>query len=184
MTPTATQTATPGPTATPTATARVEVALDPAYKAVEEWEIFTLDIVLRASVQAVDGAEVYLDFDPDLLQVVDEAGNPVSQIIPAPALDTELVNQVDNAAGQINYAAARIVGPYPTGTFVLATVRFRAKAETAGTWVLFHRGGDRDTRVAYAGQLVHGPITDGLVVITEVPGIPAIYLPLLLSAPE
>ncbi len=71
------------------------------------------------------------------MEVVDEAGNPTSSIIAGTAFNNHLVNAVDNVAGHIDYADGQLGGSPLTGSFTLATIRFRAKAESSGTAVFF-----------------------------------------------
>ena len=82
------------------------------------------------------GADVRLSFDPAVLEVVDaDAGEPGIQIenggFLVPPLYTAL-NEADNAAGTIKYAATQL-NPTPpaNGCGILAIVTFRAK--TAGS---------------------------------------------------
>jgi hypothetical protein len=147
----------------------VEVAVEPAFKSVQPDQIFTLNVVIRAGNQPIDGAQAYLDFDPTDLLVVDLAGNPTNQIIAGTALDLLIQNTVDNGAGQINFAAGKIGGPFPTGTFTLATIRFKALGESAGSWVTFHRNTPRDTKVVFTSNLLLEQTTDGVVVISAQP---------------
>jgi len=183
---TATPTATPGPSATPTATPTggVEIAIEPVYRLVEAGSILTVDLVIRSGEQPVDGAQAFLDFDPAYLMVVDAAGDPTDSVAPGTALDQILQNVVDNSAGRISYAAGRLFGPSPSGEFVLATIRLKAKAATEGTWLLFHRGAPRDTQVVYDTAPILSRITDGLIVIVPQPWPYRVRLPLLLRPAE
>lgn len=182
-----TPTATPGPSATPTATPTggVEIAVEPVYRLVEAGSIFTVDLVICSGAQPVDGAQAFLDFDPAYLTVVDAAGNPADSVISGTALAWELQNHVDNALGHIDYASGAEAGhPAPSGEFVLATVRLKAKAATDGTWLLFHRGAPRDTKVVYDTASILSRITDGLIVIAPEPWPYRVRLPLILRPAE
>ena len=62
--------------------------------------------------QPFDTVQVYLDFDPALLQCVDAAGNPITETVPiSPTL--VLQNEVDNSNGQVNYVARVAFGEPP-----------------------------------------------------------------------
>ena len=65
----------------------VVVNFNPQNTAAAKDQIFTVDIQIVAGPQQVDGAEVHVDFDPLYLQVVDVAGNPVSEIQAGTALE-------------------------------------------------------------------------------------------------
>ena len=93
----------------------------------------------------VDAAQVYLDFDADLLQVVKLTGSS--------ALAEELQSNHDNTLGQVNYAAGTLGAPI-TSSFQLLVVQFRAVAQTGpgGTTIGFASLlNPRQTKVVTAG---------------------------------
>jgi hypothetical protein len=103
-------------------------------------DVFRMDIVV-SDVANLYGAEVYLTFDPTMLEVVDASGDPTFEIEPGPFLDPALglvgLNSADNVGGFIDYAVSlRDPAPPAFGTGVLATVYFRPKA-TGTTTVQF-----------------------------------------------
>ncbi|MEI8083833.1 MAG: cohesin domain-containing protein, partial [Actinomycetes bacterium] len=146
-TPTATRTATRTPTATPTVTltptrtppsSSVRLYINPTTATADVGGVFTLDVMVDAGAQPVNSAELYLTFNPALLQVVDASGNIVTTVeADLGALNTVLINGADNSTGQIRYDAGKLSGTSPTGTFRVATLRFKALAETAGTSVSY-----------------------------------------------
>jgi PKD repeat protein len=87
--------------------------------------IFSLDIRGDSGERAVDAAEVHLAFDPALLEVVG--------VTPYLPWATPVLNEYDNAAGVLAYAAGNFSGKAVEGSFVLATVHFRARAEGRAT---------------------------------------------------
>ncbi len=133
-TPTQTSSPTPPPTVTPTATtgpgAGVSLVIVPANITVGVNAIFCLDAQAQAGIQPVDTAELHLRFDPAIFRVVDANGNPGNQVTPGTALPTVLENRVDNAIGTIDFTATKLGGSV-TGTFTLATMCFKALAETS-----------------------------------------------------
>jgi len=161
-------------------TGTVTIAIDPASKAASVGEVFTLDIKIQAGSQPVDGAAAYIDFNPTYLVVVDASGNPATEIIPGSTLATIMQNNVDNNQGKIDYAAGLLVGATPSGGFTLATIRFKAKAETAGTPLVFVSTPPRKTNVVYQGNSVLGSLVNGNVTISASPQR-FLYLPLLLK---
>lgn len=112
------------------------VQLVVASKSAAPGTIFELPVQILAGGNTVDAAEMRLAFDPSVLQVVDAAGNPTTVISMGSSLGTALRNTVDNSTGAIRYAAGATFGGAPaSGTFTLATIRFRAVALSAGTTV-------------------------------------------------
>ena len=147
----------------------VTIAISPASGTVTVGEVFTLDIQIEASSQPVDTGAAFIDFDPAYLTVVDASGNPSDQIIPGSTLDTILQNSVDNTMGQIDYVAGVLVGTPPSGTFTLATIRFKAEAQTAGSGIPINfvfSPPARNTDALYEGNSVLSSHVDGNVVIS------------------
>jgi hypothetical protein len=172
VTPTATTgVATPTRTLTPSPTGGfppiVFVDLDPLSRSVSMGAIFTMDIRVLAGSQPVDGVEVHLNFDPLYLQVVDGAGNPASEIEAGVGLDLSILNRVNNARGEIDFAAGTLGTP-PSGRFVVATVRFQALWGTGGASipVTFVTRGGSPTDVTHGGESVLAAAIDGSVTIT------------------
>ena len=143
ITPTPTRTPTLTPTVTPTLTrtppsSRVRLYVNPTTVTADVGGVFTLDVMVDAGAQPVNSVELYLNFNPALLRVVDASGNPVTTVEADPgALSTVLFNSADNSTGQIRYDAGKLSGISPTGAFRVATLRFKALAETAGTSVSY-----------------------------------------------
>ncbi len=143
----------------------VTIGLHPASLAVIPGRVFAMDVVIDATSQEVDSAQVYIDFDPSYLTVVDEAGEPASEIMAGRALPDTIFNAVDNQVGQIGYAACYVAqGASLQLPFVLATIRFRAEELTPRTDVTFHLDAPRATKVNIGPSSVpiHA-LTDGEV---------------------
>jgi VCBS repeat-containing protein len=154
----------------------VDFSFSPGALTVATNGIFTVDIVMGASTeQPVDAADVHLDFDPSLLQVVDEAGVTTTSIIPGPlftggAWDDVLMNEADNAGGTVYFAGGRGLGGVDaTGPVVLATVRFKALAPSGGTPVTFSAVFPRETKAVLSSNVVTGDISNGTVTIVNPP---------------
>ena len=148
----------------------VVVNLNPSLSNVARGQIFTVDLQLVAGSQQVDGAEVHLFFDPSYLQVVDAAGNPTDRITSSGYLSQILRNRVYTDTGRIHFAAGIYdpEEPKPSGTFPVATVRFKALWGTAGltTPLTFGNALPFKTEVTYGGVSVLGGVEDGAVVIS------------------
>jgi hypothetical protein len=143
-------------------------------------QVFAIDIRVIAGDQPVDGAEVHVDFSPAHLQVVDLAGNPINQVEAGTSLDVVLANSADNSTGQVDYAAGKLIGESPSGTFVLATIRFKAMSGTGGgtTPLMFINTQSRETIVTFGGESVLAGTTDGSVSIGATQGTLQDPLPL------
>ncbi|MBC7223029.1 MAG: hypothetical protein H5T59_01925 [Anaerolineae bacterium] len=122
-TPTSTATPTPSttPTPTPTSTAVVDIALLPAVSFVGLHEEFYLDVTVLAGDQPVDGVRVVVTFPTAYMTVLD--------VEPGPTLPWVAGVEMDNVAGTVYYEAGRsLADPPPSGTFLLARIRWRAEA--------------------------------------------------------
>jgi hypothetical protein len=171
------------------ATGTVIVNLHPSHSAVAKDDIFTVDIQIVAGSQLVDGAELHLSFHRTYLQVVDNAGNPTSSIQAGSAFSFTLVNTVDTSTelADIYFAACSSPEPgmpRPSGTFTVATVRFKALSGTgaASTPLTFTQA-----EVTYGGDSVLGTVENGSVTIsvetpTVTPTLPLrrVFLPVVM----
>ena len=107
-----------------------------------------LSVAVRVNAgpgNAVDAAQVYLDFDAAVLQVENLTGSS--------ALSEELQSRHDNSLGQIDFAAGTLDAPI-TSSFQLLVVQFRALAQTGpgGTTIRFASlVNPRQTKVVNAG---------------------------------
>ncbi|MBL8155271.1 MAG: hypothetical protein JNM70_13890 [Anaerolineae bacterium] len=126
------------------AQAAVQFALTPSAPALDVNATFTTTVQVQTNGQAVDGAEIHLDFDPAMLEVI--------SVVPGAALGVAILPpSFDNAVGSIDYAAGTF-SPFPTATFDLLTITFRAKA--AGTSAIRIPAADvpRKSDVTFAGS--------------------------------
>jgi|GEM_PF-7049099 len=133
VTPTPTYTLTPG-----TPTGPVNLMLSPATVTTAVNSCFTLDIMVQAGTQPVNNAELYLTFDPTVLQVVNPDCTLLATSIEADltTFNSMLLNEANNTTGTIRYDAGKLSTP-ATGTFRVATIRLKARAESQGTNVTF-----------------------------------------------
>ena len=147
---------------------QVAISVLPAPQRAAVGEIFTLGLQIASGEQLVDAVDAYLSFDPAYLRVVDASGNETNSIIPGSALPLVLQNSADNSSGRITFSAGRQLGTSPpSGDFVLATIRFKAMAETGGggTPVSFLEGTD----VFYQGESILQASNDGSVIVESAP---------------
>jgi hypothetical protein len=131
---------------------------------VEVGDIVILQVLLDADGVTFDTVGFLINFDPTVLQVVDAAGDPASQIEPGdvPA-DLAGPNTASNTAGTIDFAQG-ISGGQTGGTFTVATIRLKVivTLPAGGTRVRFVDGLGNTGVFQAGGQLLcefPGPAT-------------------------
>ncbi|NLS76779.1 MAG: hypothetical protein GXY76_05910 [Chloroflexi bacterium] len=143
----------PRPTGAAPVADLVSLSLLPAELAYSPGETFELAVAAQTGGRPVDGIAAHIQYNPALLAVVDESGQPATQIEPAGALPYVYQNRVDAAAGIIYFAAGALDGPCPQGAVTIATVRFRVLPDAAGSdWLRFTFPTWNPSQIAQAGQ--------------------------------
>ena len=140
------------------ATGPVSLRLAPSSALAAVGQVIALDVIADAGTQPVDTVELYLDYDPALLQAVDASGAPVTTVQPGTAFPAVLLNRVDPAWGQLDFVASSAGGTAASGQFVIARLRFKVLA-AGRTAVRFSFSDWRSTDVVYQGQTVLGEIS-------------------------
>ena len=155
----------------------VSIVLSPQSSVVQVGDTFTVQVVVQAGDQELNTVEVYLDFDPSLLQASPSTDGGAFSLV--------LENSVDNSLGQIDFAAGTLGGgALPSGSFVLATLNLRAIGATPATPLSFSDVLPRQTDALYgAGISALGHAIDGSVEIQS-ENIYYLYIPLVLAAYE
>ena len=144
----------PIPTPIPKAT---DTTIIPARIDVPAGGRFAVEVVVRARPShAVDTVQVYLDFDPDMLEAL--------KIQPGNSLEYELQSGFDNAAGEVDYAAGTL-GSSVARPFTFLTVNFRTLERLAeGPTTIFLAGAaPRRTRAVLAGMDTTGLLASATV---------------------
>lgn len=162
------------------APAAVSMTLVSPRTVVQNGQIFSVNIRLDPRGQPFQGVAVYLKFDPSNLEVVDASGNPASAIGGGESLPVEIGNWVDNEADTIAYSAGVLGSAPPSDSFILATMRFRAKRENLdGTAVQFiTQEYPPRTGVAAAGQYLPLELGDlNLRIARRLPKLPRLPEP-------
>ena len=121
---------------------------------VEVGDIVTLQVPLDADGVTFDTVGLKINFDQTLLQVVDAAGAPASQIEPGALPFITLFNIASNTEGTIEFVQYTTAGPIG-GTFdTVATIRLKviAALPAGGTQVAFVGVEGGDTGVFNAGD--------------------------------
>lgn len=130
------------PSARATSGETVRVRLTSPAK-VRAGQVFEVRAVVEPDGRPVDGAAVYLDFDPRVLEVVG--------VTPGKTLGVELQRGI--APGAVDYAAATF-GDFPRRAFTLATVTFRARRVARATALTLSEATPRASDVTSGGRSV------------------------------
>ncbi|MFC1974483.1 cohesin domain-containing protein [Chloroflexota bacterium] len=114
-------------------------------------EVFTFTIEVRPSGQKVSAVDACLNFDSEVLQVVDPVtGEAADNITPENSVfEATLYNVVNNSNGQITYSAGTLLTPEPTDNFTLARITFKALKEATNTMITFSLTPPRETIATY-----------------------------------
>jgi hypothetical protein len=132
----------------------VDLTLSPATQSAAVNEVFTIDLGVVAGAQSVKSTDMYVEFDPTVLMVVDSSGNPVTTVEQDISVFNSVVwNSVDNSGGLISYSAGKLGSP-ASGTFRVAIARFKKIAASTTTIVRYQTGSD----IWYAGESVLGTL--------------------------
>jgi Leucine-rich repeat (LRR) protein len=123
------------------------IRINPSTSQVKAGEVFEVEIEVQAGEQQVNGASAYLNFDPTRLEVV--------KMTAGAQLNLTLDNTFDNRAGTIDFAAGKLVAPYPDGNFELVTIVLRAKADMVGLPLGFVYSQPRRTDATFGGVSIH-----------------------------
>ncbi|NOZ27514.1 MAG: hypothetical protein GXP39_05605, partial [Chloroflexi bacterium] len=141
---------------------RVTLKLSPAVGHVRAGETFRVEMEILAGDQPVDGVSAYLNFDPNVLRVVDEEGNPATRVIPGTTLSNVTLNRVIHALGRIDFSAQ---GDATAGRFTVAIVRFQAITTTNNVPLTWSVTAPRQSDVTSGGGSVLGGLRGGRVVV-------------------
>lgn len=142
------------------ALAPVTLSFSPGWKSVVINDTFWVNVYLDTFGQEIDGAQVYVDYDPTYLTALD--------VWNGTTLDSG-IHADYSVPGQVDYAAGKISGT-ASGYFTVCRIRFRAIALTTGTPLTFHNADSRTPKVILAEPYTSYPVNaggTGTVRITE-----------------
>jgi hypothetical protein len=155
-------------------TGTVNLTFAPTNRIVSVGDIITFELRVAAGAQPVNNVELYAQFDPTALQVVDPTGNPIATLeADMTVLNIVLANEVDNATGAIRYDAGKLAGAPPDGDFQIATVRFKVTGATSISMVRYVTPAD----VFFGGSSLVGALGDAFIRNPSAPY--RTYLPML-----
>ncbi len=143
----------------------VDLVMEPPEITGKKGGTFELAIKAIPNGQKLVAMDVFLDFEPAYLEVVDfNPDEPGIQIEPGTTLTSVLATVIDNSNGEITYSAAILGRESPDDVFTVANITFRIKADVAGTTkITFHTQIPRQTMVAYQGNPVLGLLSGATV---------------------
>lgn len=114
--------------------------LNPSSKTFEKQCQRSIDIIINATGESSNAAEIEISFDPTQIQIIDSnASIPGIQIKNGNAYESYFYNEVDQNAGKIKVAAASLFLGTLTTSEVFATIEFNstASATTANFTITF-----------------------------------------------
>jgi hypothetical protein len=155
----------------------VTVLLYPHPIVAQVGDVIDVDVLILAGAQMVDTVDAHIYFPSRALRAVDAGGMLASQVTGAGEFDFELINSVDNSAGEIHYGATMLGGSL-TGDITVATLQFQVLLPISEAWIRFQVWPPHRTDVTYRGQSV---LTSwpGTAVTAE--GEAVLYLPLMVK---
>ncbi|MFC1861256.1 S8 family serine peptidase [Chloroflexota bacterium] len=157
-------------TASASVAGTVNLSLLPESQSIKVGDTINVAIQIDCGTQEVSASDIFLNFDANKLMVLDyDTNNPGVQIAPGTTLSSVSNNHVDNTMGFIDYSAAKLDAPFPSGIITIATIRFQALASaTPDTLIIFNTSGIRTTAVFDPlSSDVTGILSNGTYMISE-----------------
>lgn len=128
-------------------TRQVSLSLSPENQEVVVGESFAVEIVLDTAGREVNAADVVLDFDEDLLTVVE------GRAVVGESFDRHFRNAADNEKGLFTFSSAMDPGKSFSGKTVLATLTFSGKKAGSGiVSIRFKEGSTVDSNVSFGDE--------------------------------
>lgn len=137
----------------------VSLRIEPTATTIQTGEHFTVSVQLHAD-EPIDGAQIHLGFDPEVLEV--------EQMRADTALPLELANQFDNYIGKLFFAAGSLTD-FPEGSFDVLHIQLKALAPSEETELAFQFDLSDGTDVTSGGSSVLGSHTNGTITIKQIP---------------
>jgi len=155
----------------PTIASAAIMSVSPSSGSAAVGSTFTIQIQVNTQGGAADGVDVrYVNFNPSLLQVIDE-NTLISgvQVSPGTLMANTPTNSVDNIAGRISFSQVPAGGTTFTNNSAqtLATVRFNVIAAGAAALTFnFTSGSTADCNIATGGSDLLTSVTNGTYTLT------------------
>lgn len=126
-------------------TTDVFFTIEPPITTVDEDDTFTVTVEVQANAQQIDLAEVYLSFDPTVLEV--QSVTPLSTTVLPSVL---VAADFDNTAGSVQYGAGNF-STFPSGSFDHLQIEFKAIGGPSTTIDFFDPAGVPSTNATFGG---------------------------------
>ncbi|HEY0606273.1 MAG TPA: hypothetical protein VGD58_25345 [Herpetosiphonaceae bacterium] len=150
------------------------IGMSPALSKIAVGEIVPVQVRLGLGEAEADTLDLYLNFDPQLLEVVDANGQPISSLMPSNAAFSQTnYSRVNNVTGQINLSASRFDAP-ATGNLAVATFYVRARQLFSSTAITVATTGARQSNLFLAGETLNPEISGGMLSMSD---IHRVYVP-------
>lgn len=150
----------------PRPAAAPRLLISPLSQQVRVGQVFTTSIAVDLGTGLADTVDAYLDFDPQVLEVVDANGAPATALTLNPAaFSAATYNKIDNAAGHIDLSASRFTKPPLNGALTVATIRFRMKSAATTASIRFARAGSRHSDLLLGGATLAPDPMDGTMTV-------------------
>ncbi|MBV9791942.1 MAG: hypothetical protein JOZ51_27395, partial [Chloroflexi bacterium] len=144
------------------------IALSPTLSQIKLDEIVQIQAAVALGTSEADTVDLYLNFDPQLLEIVDAGGQPITSLTRNTASFTSATyNKVDNQAGQINLSVSRLDATV-TGNSALVSFYVRAKRSFTTTAITVAKSGARQSEIFVGGTPLQAAITGGALTMGEV----------------
>ncbi len=137
--------------AVPAIASAATLTLSPTSGTYAVGDTIEVKIQLDTSGISTSGTDVYVRFDPNVLQVVDSNSSATGvQISPGTLYSQTSFNSTDNGAGKVSFSGSKSGGSAGySGSGTLATIKFKASAEASTTSVTidYQAGSTTDSNV-------------------------------------
>lgn len=138
-----------------------QISLSPILNEIGTDRIVPVQVQVALGTAHADTLDLYLNFDPQLLEVVDAQGQPLQKLgLPQAAFERVHYNKVNNETGQINLSASRFDAPV-TGDVAVTTFYVRAKQLFSTTAITVARDGARQSDLFAGGATLTPAISGG-----------------------
>jgi hypothetical protein len=128
----------------------VDLVLLPSSQTVAVHDIFDVVIEAQCNGQDIAGIAAFIDFDPDYLAV--------QSITDGGTLTDFVVSDYDNVIGTVDYNAGTLTQPWPSGTFTVATIKFKAMNPDGNISLNFSTTFPRESYADFGGQSKPGEL--------------------------
>lgn len=130
-------------------------------------DVVTVDVVVQAGAQAIDGAAFVLHYDPQRFAPVDSGGKANDKVEPGLLLPAVMGDWIDTKSGTVGYSGGMVQGTPPNGRITVARARFRVLpgASAGVTTFSFEAVGSSFMQITNGGENLLGLTLPGSITI-------------------